>query len=61
MTRADAGVCRVCRGRLEEDGAPDPYAAHPTAGGLLFLGGVACSVGLAGLIGLVVGLAAPPG
>ncbi|AKG44173.1 hypothetical protein SXIM_27890 [Streptomyces xiamenensis] len=54
-------MCRVCRGRLEEDGALDPYAAHPTAGGLLFLGGVACAAGLAGLIGLVVGLAAPPG
>lgn len=51
----DGGVCRAC------GGSADPYRAGPTVGGLLFLGGVACAVGLAGLIGLVLGLLAPPG
>ncbi|SFS81043.1 hypothetical protein SAMN05444716_104185 [Streptomyces harbinensis] len=48
-------MCRAC------GGSADPYRAEPTVGGLLFLGGVACAVGLAGLIGLLLGLLAPPG
>lgn len=56
MRRPDGGgVCRAC------GGSADPYRAGPTAGGLLFLGGVACAVGPAGLIGLLLGLPAPPG